>query len=289
MKKIIGICLLSFYFPFGHAQQPVLVSPQWLNENLKDPNLVILYTGFVIKADYDREHIEGSRFLWPEWLAFNTPEASMVSADTKTATKVLQNLGINKNSKIVICHRGGDVTIAARMFLSLEHYGLKGQVSFLNGGIEAWKEAGYFVTTKTAVYKKGNFIATDNTLLVNKNYVLYVLQKKSAEVVDARLKRFYDGDPTGYPREGHIFGAKNIPYPDMIDSTNSIKPVSILEKKFSIVLPDKNKEVVVYCFTGQTASVDYLVGRSLGYSMKLYDGSMQEWSRDEKLPMEKMK
>jgi thiosulfate/3-mercaptopyruvate sulfurtransferase len=73
----------------------------------------------------------------------------------------------------------------------------------------------------------------------------------------------------------------------MVDSTNSIKPTEVLEKNFTSVVPDKNKELVVYCFIGQTASVDYLVGRSLGYKMKLYDGSMQEWSRDEKLPMEK--
>jgi thiosulfate/3-mercaptopyruvate sulfurtransferase len=35
--------------------------------------------------------------------------------------------------------------------------------------------------------------------------------------------------------------------------------------------------------------VDYLAGRSLGYRMKVYDGSMQEWSRDPNLPMEKIK
>ena len=289
MKKFIGFCLLNFYFFTGFTQQPVLVSPQWLNDNLKDPDLVILYTGFVIKADYDKEHIEGSRFLWPDWLAFDKPEGSMYAPDEKAATKVLQDLGINKNSKIVICHRGSDVTIAARMFMTLEHFGLRGKVSFLNGGIEAWKKAGYSVTSKPAEFKKGNFVATNNGLLVNKEYVLNALNTKLSEVVDARAKRWYDGDPTGNPRDGHISGAKNIPYPDMVDSTNSIKPVSILEKNFTAVVPDKNKEVVVYCFIGQTACVDYLVGRSLGYTMKVYDGSMQEWSRIPELPMEKTK
>lgn len=289
MKKIPLTLLLAFYLSASFAQQPVMVSPQWLNENSKDPDLVILYTGFVIKADYDKEHIEGSRFLWPDWLAYDKPEGSMYAPDAKTATKVLQDLGINKNSKVVICHRGGDVTIAARMFMTLEHFGLKGQVSFLNGGIEAWKKAGYPVTNKPAVFKKGNYVATDNGLLVSKEYVQQALETKSSEVVDARAKRWYDGDPTGNPRDGHITGAKNIPYPDMVDSTNNIKPVSILEKNFTAVVPDKNKEVVVYCFIGQTACVDYLVGRTLGYPVKVYDGSMQEWSRDEKLPMEKTK
>jgi thiosulfate/3-mercaptopyruvate sulfurtransferase len=289
MRKNILVATVMFFIAVTSKAQNVIVSPQWLNDNLKDPNLVILYTGFVVKSDYDKEHIEGSRFLWPEWLAFNTPEANMVSADAKTATKVLQDLGISKNSKIVICHRGADVTIASRMFLSLENFGLQGQVYFLNGGIEAWKRAGYPVTNKPSVYSKGNFVATDNGLLVNKNYVQNALQAQTSEVIDARLKRWYDGDPTGNPRDGHITGAKNIPYPDMVDSTNSLKSSEVLLKNFSSVIPNKDKELVVYCFIGQTASVDYLVGRALGYKMKLYDGSMQEWSRDEKMPMEKTK
>lgn len=287
MRSILFTALLALGFSSSFSQQPVLVSPQWLNENIKDPDLVILYTGFVIKADYDREHIEGSRFLWPVWLAFDKPEGSMYAPDATTATGVLQELGINKNSKIVICHKGSDVSIASRMFMTLEHFGLKEKVSFLNGGLEAWKKAGYAVTNKPAVFKKGNYVATVTGTLVDKDYVLNALNTKSSEVVDARAKRWYDGDPTGNPRDGHITGAKNIPYPDMIDSTNSIKPVSVLEKNFSAEVPGKDKEVVVYCFIGQTACVDYLVGRSLGYKMKVYDGSMQEWSRDATLPMEK--
>jgi thiosulfate/3-mercaptopyruvate sulfurtransferase len=119
--------------------------------------------------------------------------------------------------------------------------------------------------------------------------VLNSLQKRSADVVDARMKRFYDGDPTGNPRDGHIAGALNLPYTDMIDSTNSIKSIDVLSKNFSAVVPDKGKEIVTYCFIGQTASVIYLTGRSLGYNVKLYDGSMQEWSRIPELPMEKTK
>jgi len=290
MKKII-LLLLSLYITAQgiSAQQPVLVSPQWLKDNLNDPELVILYTGFVIKADYEREHIEGSRFLWPDWLAFDTPKGSMYAPNAKTATRVLQDLGINKNSKVVICHKGSDVTIAARMFLTMEHWGLKGKVSFLNGGIEAWKKAGFPVNNKPSVFKKGNYVAFINTALVDKEYVQKSLETKSSEVVDARAKRWYDGDPTGNPRDGHITGAKNIYYQDMIDSTNNIKPADTLMKKFQSVVPDKTKEIVTYCFIGQTASVIYLTGRSLGYNMKLYDGSMQEWSRLPELPMEKTK
>jgi thiosulfate/3-mercaptopyruvate sulfurtransferase len=287
--KILFITILALWIMPVHAQEPVLVSPEWLHQHLKDPGRVVLYTGFVIRADFEREHIEGSRFLWPDWLAFDTPEGTMNAPDLKTGTQVLQELGINKDSKIVICHKGSDVTIAARMFMTLEHLGLEGRVSFLNGGIEAWKRAGYPVSDKVSAYAKGNFLATDNRKVADKSYVLKALQDQSSIVIDARAKRFYDGDPTGNPRDGHISGALNIPYPEMVDSLNNFKSPEQLGMNFQKVLPGKDKELVVYCFIGQTASVDYLAGRSLGYRLKVYDGSMQEWSRDPALPMEKTK
>lgn len=274
---------------YSQAQQPAIVSPQWLHDQMHDSNLVILYTGFVIRADFEREHIEGSRFLWAGWLAPDSPESSMNPVDLATATARLQQLGINKNSRIVLCHKGADVTITSRMFCTLEYFGLQGKVSFLSGGIEAWKKAGFPVTQKQTPYKKGNYVAAINPVLVNKEYVLDALQSGSKLVVDARLKRWYDGDATGNPRDGHISGALNLPYPDMIDSANNIKPAALLEKNFSSVAPDKSREIVLYCFIGQTACVDYLVGRSLGYTIKVYDGSLQEWSRNDKLPMEKTK
>lgn len=288
LKNLLTVAL-AFSFFASQAQQPVLVSPQWLYEQRNDPDLVILYTGFVIKQDFEREHIQGSRFLWPDWLAFDTPEGSMYPPDLKTAEKILQDLGINRNSKIVICHKGNEVTIASRMFMTLEHFGLEGKVSFLNGGIEAWKRAGYPVTTGATIIKKGNYKPTINQKLVDKDFVLYALSDQTMYVVDARLKRFYDGDPTGNPRDGHITGALNLPYPDMVDSLSQFKSTEKLQALFTPVLADKEKETVVYCFIGQTACVDYLAGRSLGYRMRVYDGSMQEWSRDEKLPMEKTK
>lgn len=73
----------------------------------------------------------------------------------------------------------------------------------------------------------------------------------------------------------------------MLDSTNAFKSTALLEANFNAVISDKKKEVVLYCFIGQTACVDYIAGRLLGYRIRLYDASLQEWSRREELPMEK--
>lgn len=181
----------------------------------------------------------------------------------------------------------GEVSPTARMFLALENLGFKGKVSFLNGGLEAWKQAGFPVTKEIPVVKRGNVTVKQGNLIVDKDYVLKSMTSDKAVIVDARMKRFYDGEPVGNPRDGHIKGALNIPYPDMIDQiTYLFKPADSLAGRFTKVVPDKQKEIVTYCFIGQTASVIYMTGRILGYDVKLYDGSLQEWSRIDALPME---
>jgi len=287
MKRIAMSTLLVAAFTLAVAQPvPVLVDVNWLNENLSKPNLVVLQVN-TLRLDYEKEHIAGARFLWPGWLAPDSPEGSYNAPDPAKATTILQGLGVSSNSHVVVCHVRNEIGPAARMFLTLEHLGLKGKVSFLNGGLEAWKQAGYPVTREVPTVKKGNFKAKPAGLLVDRFYVQERLNTGTSTIVDARLKRFYDGDPSGYPRDGHITGAKNIPYTELINSTNFFKPADSLRQYFTPVAPAKDKELVSYCFIGQSASVVYLAGRALGYNMKLYDGSMQEWSRIEECPMEK--
>jgi thiosulfate/3-mercaptopyruvate sulfurtransferase len=286
MKKILILSLFTCLAVAAEAQdKPILVTAQWLHENLKDPKVVVLQSSF-LKFDYDREHMEGARYLWPGWLGPDSPEGALNVPDVQKANEILQELGISNDSHIILCHIRNEVSPVARIFLTLEHFGLKGRVSFLNGGLEAWKKEGYAVTKEVPAVKKGNIKVKEGNLIVDKNYVLKTLKSDNALVVDARAQRFYDGETTGNPRDGHITGAKNIPYGELIDANNFFKPTDQLSSYFEPVAP-KEKELVAYCFIGQTASVVYMAGRMLGYKMKLYDGSMQEWSRLEELPMEK--
>jgi thiosulfate/3-mercaptopyruvate sulfurtransferase len=287
-RNLISFLLLVCSSSLWAQDQSILVSASWLKENLSDPKTIVLQvTG--MKYDYDKEHIAGARYLWPPLLAPDSPYGAFNAPDAKAATEVLRALGINNDSHIVLCHVRNEVSVTARMFLTLENLGLRGRVSFLNGGLEAWKKEGYAVTKELPVVKKGKIKIEPGAILVDKNYVLNSLKSDKATVVDARMKIYYDGDPTGNPRDGHITGAKNIPYPDLLDATNlyQFKPIDQLEGYFGPVVPDKKNEIVTYCFIGQTASVVYMAGRILGYEVKLYDGSLQEWSRLDELPMEK--
>ncbi|GHN00093.1 sulfurtransferase [Cytophagales bacterium WSM2-2] len=285
MKKLITLLFTLVSVVASIAQDvPVLVSPQWLHDHLSDAKLVIVQVNF-LKLDYDVEHLKGARYLWPGSLAPDSPLGAMNLPDENKAKEVIEALGISNDSHVVLCHVRNEISPTARMFLTLENLGLKGRVSFLNGGVDAWKKAGYEVTKETPEVKKGKFKVNIGSLIVDKDYVLKNLNSNDVMIVDARMKRFYDGETTGNPRDGHITGAKNIPYTEMTDATNTFKADDQLQSYFSAVT-DKKKPMVVYCFIGQTASVVYMAGRILGYPMQLYDGSLQEWSRIKELPME---
>jgi thiosulfate/3-mercaptopyruvate sulfurtransferase len=286
MKKntLIVVTFLLTISAFAQENQ-ILVTPQWLNDHLKDPKTVILQIG-TLEYDYNKEHAPGAQFLWPEWLAPNSPKGTFNAPDPKKAAELLRNYGVSNDSHIVLIFVRNQVSVTSRMFLTLENLGLRGKVHLLDGGLEAWKKAGYPVTQDVPVVKKGNINVAQGNLLVDKDYVLKDLNSGAGVIVDARIQRFYDGEPVGNPRDGHITGAKNIPYTEMVDQANVFKPQQDLQAYFTPVVPDKSKEVVAYCFIGQTASVVYLAGRILGYDMKLYDGSLEEWSRIDSLPME---
>ena len=286
MKTILLTVWMFVALTLNAQDVPIVVTAEWVKQHENDTKLVILQPGF-LKWDYEAEHIPNARFVWIPSLAPDTPEGgSMNAPDVKAATKILQSLGVSNDSHVVVCHIRNEVSPSARIFLTLEQLGLKGRVSFLNGGLEAWKKAGYAVTKELPIIQKGKFKPSVVPVLVDKNYVMSKMQSPDAVIIDARAKRFYDGEPVGNPRDGHITGAKNIPYQEMVDASNMFKTVEQLQPYFTPVDESKKKELVAYCFIGQTASVVYMAGRILGYNMKLYDGSLQEWSRIPELPME---
>jgi thiosulfate/3-mercaptopyruvate sulfurtransferase len=186
MKKVLVILLATLQVISLQAQDyPVLISPQWLHDHEKDANLVILQVNNM-KIDFDDEHISNARYLWPGWLAPDSPAGAMNELDDSKAKEAIESLGISNESHVVLCHVRNEVSATARMFLSFENYGLKGRVSFLNGGVDAWKKAGYPITKEVSTFKKGKFKVKKGSFIVDKDYVLKHLHSDSVKIVDAR-------------------------------------------------------------------------------------------------------
>jgi thiosulfate/3-mercaptopyruvate sulfurtransferase len=55
--------------------------------------------------------------------------------------------------------------------------------------------------------------------------------------------------------------------------------VEQLKQKLEAAGATAGRPVVTYCMVGMRASVVYFVSRMLGYDVRLYDGSIVDWSR----------
>ena len=88
------------------------------------------------------------------------------------------------------------------------------------------------------------------------------------------------------PRAGRIPGARNVPFSSLVADDHKLKDTASLRAIFADQGAVEGKSLITYCHIGQQASLDYFVAKYLGFPVRLYDGSFEEWSRDAELPVE---
>jgi thiosulfate/3-mercaptopyruvate sulfurtransferase len=276
------------------SRSQLLVSPAWLSQHDNDPNLVLLQVGDA--EEYMNEHIPGARFASlraisrPETHSDTALSLEMLSADAlRTA---LLTLGISDNSKVVVYYGSDWVTPATRVVFTLDYAGLGSRVVLLDGGMQAWKRSGGKVTDALTPKTAGRLSPLQlRPLIVDANWVKANIGKPGIVVVDARAQAFYDGVRTGsgmttQQRTGHIAGAKSVPYTGIADDQNVFRSQAELAALFAKANVKPGDTVVAYCHIGQQATGTLFAARLLGYPVKLYDGSFEDWSAHTDLPVE---
>ena len=265
--------------------QPLVVGTRWLQDHLLDPSLVVLHVGSSIR-EYNKGHIPGARFLWTQSLAQSSPDLTLELPTSLQADTVFRNLGLNPDVRIVLTFAGGNVSPTTRVLFTLEELGLQGKVSLLDGGLGVWKAEGRTVSQETPSFKPGTLKSSlRHSGVVDAEWIVDHQLHPAVKVVDARAPQFYLGNGGGMPRPGHIPGAVNIPFSSVLDSTNNVKTDSSLAAMFQSAGIGDGDTVVTYCHIGQQASVLYLIARQLGHPTLLYDGSFEDWSGRDELPV----
>jgi thiosulfate/3-mercaptopyruvate sulfurtransferase len=291
MNRVIGLCwlLLSVAVMTSAvaAEHPILVTPQWVAEKLGDSEYVVLHVA-TLRADYTREHIPGSRFLWQYSISESTPERNTEPLPVATLDSVLEEVGVSSSTKIILCYVLGDVGAAARVYVMLDWLGMGSQTYILNGGFEGWKAAGQPVSREIPVVARGSFEPRlQPDVFAELDYVRAHYRNKGIRMIDGRSAQvFNQAGGVGVFRGGHIPGAINIPWGVVIDTTNQFRPLDSIDLTIAKAGIQPTDELITYCALGRTACLQYVVAKSLGYRVRLYDGSFEEWSRIEDLPVE---
>jgi thiosulfate/3-mercaptopyruvate sulfurtransferase len=292
---------------------PAIVSTDWLEENMANPNLVLLDVR--APGNYAAGHIPGSINVpaYPNWYINNPGEQPpwMELPKDESLYATLGEAGISANSTVIVIARTTDseteglaeygMTKASRAAITLIYAGVE-KVVFLNGGYDKWHAEEKAISTQPTLPEAITYDgkAIDN-IFVTKKYV----EKKIGQstILDTRDSDNYFGLGTDYSskRPGHIPTAILLPAPWfwqhaktddgevtflMWKDTDEIKEIALT------VLGEKmENEIIDYCGVGGYASpVWFVLTQLVGYTnVKFYDGSMQEWTSDPEAPVTKYK
>lgn len=271
------------------AQSPrdrLLVTPSWLAAHLDDPELVLLHVG---EADeYAAAHIPGARLVRMEDVStgHDAGEPMLQTLPPDELRGRLETLGISDGSRIVVYYGNDWVSPATRIVFALDHAGLGARTSLLDGGMQAWRAAGNPVTDRVPPPRRGRLSRLrPRKLVVDAAWVLRNLRTPGVAVVDGRAAVFYDGVRASRQRHGHIAGARSIPFTAVTDERLRLRSPAELAALFRDAGIRPGDTIVAYCHIGQQATAVLFAARTLGYDVRLYDGSFEEWGARAELPV----
>jgi len=264
---------------------PLVVSTEWLAAHLTDPATVVLQIELP-EADsgHAAGHIPGARVV--SYMSFiatvNGISTELPTVDSLRA--LFEAAGVSTASHVVLT---GPPLAVTRAFFTLDYLGLQ-DVSALDGGVTKWKMEGRPLETAAVTAARGHIVPSPRpTIVASAPWVLANINKPGVSLIDTRTPEEYAGvaERHGYRSNGHIEGARLLQWEQMFSDENdfALKPRTELERLWrERVTPGDT--VVAYCMVGYRASATYYVSRLLGYPVKLYDGSYQEWA-NKKLPV----
>ena len=266
------------------AAQDMLVSVSKVAGWLKDPAVVILHVADR-PAPFEEGHIPGARFL--RYGDFAVQGADNVGSELPSPDiikRVFEAAGVSDDSLVILYAQSP--VLAARAFFTLDVFGHT-RVALLDGGLRAWRDSGHPIETGPSVNQRaGRFTPRLNAQrVVEAAFIQKQTPGQSIALVDVRPDDEFLGHHTmsGAHAPGHIKGAKQLTWNALVGADGKFLPRDELRQRLDAVGVVPGRPIVAYCMVGMRASVVYFVGRMLQHDVRLYDGSIVDWSH-RKLP-----
>jgi thiosulfate/3-mercaptopyruvate sulfurtransferase len=273
---LVALVIAAFLLPgiaAGQTTPPsgMLVTTPWLSAHLRDPKLVLVWTGTTAPAQL----IPGSRALPHERVMTMSGGHGLPSVDDLIAT--MRRIGISNDSQVVVY---GEPMAAGWLFFALDYLGHE-HVSLVDGGLEKWIAEARPVAPAAAPAAEGRLTATVRA--ARKSSAGDVQSRGPggrAVLLDARTNEEYT--------RGHIPGAKWLEWTNVFadPSTMVFKTPDELRTMFARAGVMPGTAAIAYCAVGLRASVLFFAAKYAGIDASNYVGSWRDW-QEKQLPTER--
>lgn len=221
---------------------------------------------------FEQAHIPGAQFFDIDTVADKAAPIPHTVPSAGDFEHHARNFGINDDTQIVVYDQTGFWMAAARVWWMFRLFG-HDNILVLNGGLPAWQSNWHDTVAGPAQqHQPGNFRAQFRPALI-KSYddIRNNIDDPAFTVIDAR--------PAAAFHQGHIEGAVNHPFPELLNqASGTLKPPVELQKILTDIT-NGEASLVTSCGSGVTACVIALALYEIGNSdIAVYSGSWAEWS-----------
>lgn len=279
----------------GYVNSEVLVSTQWVADNLSDTGSIRLVESNEDVLLYSVGHIQNAVHI--DWIADLNDAIRRDYLDTTQFAALMAANGIDNDTTVVFYGDKNNwwATYAFWVFKLFGHADCR----IMDGGRKKWIDEQRPLTKEKPNYPPKNYKAITRSDYKIRAFRDQVMEHIRADqpLVDVRSPQEFSGEllhMPGSPQEGalrggHIKGAENVPWSRAVAEDGTFKTADDLraiyegEKGLS---PDNN--VIAYCRIGERSSHTWFVlTYLLGYpSVRNYDGSWTEWGNLVGVPIE---